>query len=264
MFEYSCKDVAEEIKEEVRNSISQHASYTLHIISNGSPQGERYIRNKVKVGTECGLAVKVWYLQDKEPDQVMDFINSLTEGAIIVQMPFFKESLDDYKVIDAIPSYQDADGLTKDSPVYPATAQGIFTFLNKNHLIEGKHIVVIGRSNLVGRPLTEMLSKTNATVTMCHSKTENLCEITRTADVIVCAVGKRNFLTKEHIAHDRDVYVVDVGINFDEHGKLCGDVSKEVADETTFVTPVPGGVGLLTTATLMKNVIDLYAKWKGC
>lgn len=262
MFEYSCKDVAEELKETVRNSLQHHNDYTLHIISNGSPQGERYIRNKVKVGTECGLDVKVWYLQDKTPDQVIDFINSLIEGAIIVQMPFFKNGLDDYKVIDAIPAYQDADGLTKDSPVYPATAQGIFTFLNKNHLIEGKHIVVIGRSNLVGRPLTEMLSRTNATVTMCHSKTENLSEITRTADVIVCAVGKRNFLTKEHIANDRNVYVVDVGINFDEHGKLCGDVSKEVADETTFVTPVPRGVGLLTTATLMKNVVDLYTNKK--
>lgn len=262
MFEYSCKDVAEELKETVRNSLHHHNDYTLHIISNGSKEGERYIRNKVKVGTECGLVVKVWDLENKNPDQVIDFIKTLDKGAIIVQMPFFKKSLDDYRVIKAIPAYQDADGLTEDSPVYPATAQGIFTFLNKNHLIEGKHIVVIGRSNLVGRPLTEMLSKTNATVTMCHSKTENLCEITRTADVIVCAVGKRNFLTKEHIAHDRDVYVVDVGINFDEHGKLCGDVSKDVADETTFVTPVPGGVGLLTTATLMKNVIDLYNQKK--
>ena len=258
MFEYSCKDVAEEIKESVRNSVSYPNEYTLHIISNGSPEGERYIRNKVKVGTDCGLDVKVWNLADKNTYQVIEFINSLDTGAIIVQMPFFNEVLDDYKVIDAIPGYQDADGLTADSPVYPATAQGIYTLLSKNNLIEGKHIVVIGRSNLVGRPLTEMLSRTNATVTMCHSKTENLHEITRTADVIVCAVGKRNFLTKHHIAYDRDVHVVDVGINFDEQGKLCGDVAKEVEDESTFVTPVPGGVGLLTTATLMKNVINLY------
>ena len=127
MFEFSCKDVAEELKETVRNSLHHHNDYTLHIISNGSKEGERYIRNKVKVGTECCLDVKVWHLADKDPDQVIEFIKSLDKGAIIVQMPFFKKSLDDYRVIKAIPAYQDADGLTEDSPVYPATAQGIFT-----------------------------------------------------------------------------------------------------------------------------------------
>lgn len=258
MFQYTCKDVAEEIKESVRKNIKYPGQYTLHIISNGSPEGERYIRNKVKVGAECNIDVKVWNLAGKNNYEVVDFINTLDTGAIIVQMPFFNEVLDDYEVIDAIPSYQDADGLKADSSVYPATAQGVYTFLNKNQLIEGKHIVVIGRSNLVGKPLTEMLQRTNATVTMCHSKTENLYEITRTADVIVCAVGKRNFLTKHHVAYDRTVHIVDVGINFDEQGKLCGDVSKEVAGESVFVTPVPGGVGLLTTATLMENVISLF------
>lgn len=258
MFQYTCKDVAEEIKEGVRKTVKYPGQYTLHIISNGSPEGERYIRNKVKVGTECGIDVKVWNLAGKEPYQVTDFINTLDTGAIIVQMPFFKDKIDDYEVIDAIPSYQDADGLKENSSVYPATAQGIYTFLNINKLINGKHIVIIGRSNLVGKPLTEILTRTNATVTMCHSKTENLYEITRTADVIVCAVGKRNFLTKHHIAYDRTVHIVDVGINFDEQGKLCGDVSKEVAGESVFVTPVPGGVGLLTTATLMENVVNLF------
>ena len=258
MFQYTCKEVAEEIKESVRKNIKYPGQYTLHIISNGSPEGERYIRNKVKVGAECNIDVKVWNLAGKNNYEVVDFINTLDTGAIIVQMPFFNEVLDDYEVIDAIPGYQDADGLKADSSVYPATAQGVYTFLNKNQLIEGKHIVVIGRSNLVGKPLTEMLQRTNATVTMCHSKTENLHEITRTADVIVCAVGKRNFLCKHHIAYDRTVHIVDVGINFDEQGKLCGDVSKEVAGESVFVTPVPGGVGLLTTATLMENVISLF------
>ena len=258
MFQYTCKEVAEEIKESVRKNIKYPGQYTLHIISNGSPEGERYIRNKVKVGAECNIDVKVWNLAGKNNYEVVDFINTLDTGAIIVQMPFFNEVLDDYEVIDAIPGYQDADGLKADSSVYPATAQGVYTFLNKNQLIEGKHIVVIGRSNLVGKPLTEMLQRTNATVTMCHSKTENLHEITRTADVIVCAVGKRNFLCKHHIAYDRTVHIVDVGINFDEQGKLCGDVSKEVAGESVFVTSVPGGVGLLTTATLMENVISLF------
>ena len=258
MFQYTCKDVAEEIKEGVRKSVKYPGQYTLHIISNGSPEGERYIRNKVKVGAECNIDVKVWNLAGKSTYEVIDFINTLDTGAIIVQMPFFNEVLDDYEVIDAITSYQDADGLKADSSVYPATAQGVYTFLNKNQLIEGKHIVVIGRSNLVGKPLTEMLQRTNATVTMCHSKTENLYEITRTADVIVCVVGKRNFLTKHHIAYDRTVHIVDVGINFDEQGKLCGDVSKEVEGESVFVTPVPGGVGLLTTATLMENVVNLF------
>lgn len=258
MFQYTCKDVAEEIKEGVRKTVKCPGQYTLHIISNGSPEGERYIRNKVKVGTECGIEVKVWNLADKNVYEVIDFINNIDTGAIIVQMPFFKEFIDDYELIASIPDYQDADGLKENSSVYPATAQGIYTLLSKNKLIEGKHIVVIGRSYLVGRPLTEMLQQTHATVTMCHSKTENLYEITRTADVIVCAVGKRNFLTKHHIAYDRTVHIVDVGINFDEQGKLCGDVSKEVAGESVFVTPVPGGVGLLTTATLMENVVNLF------
>ena len=256
MFEISCKELAEQIKEEVRKEV-EGKECTLNIISNGSPEGERYIRNKVKVGTECGINVKVWNMKDREPAEVVDFICHMNTEPIIVQMPFTGNKYLDEDLISYIPAYKDADGLSPDPLVNPATAEGVFELLVKNNLIKGKHIVVIGRSNLVGRPLTNLLLDTDATVTMCHSKTENLYEITRTADVIVCAVGKRNFLTKHHIAYDRDVYVVDVGINFDEQGKLCGDVSKEVSSENCFVTPVPGGVGLLTTAVLMRNVSGL-------
>lgn len=256
MFHYTCKELAEQIKEEVRKEV-EGKECTLNIISNGSPEGERYIRNKVKVGTECGINVKVWNMKGREPAEVIDFICHMNTEPIIVQMPFTGNKYLDEDLISYIPAYQDADGLAPDPLVNPATAEGVFELLVKNNLIKGKHIVVIGRSNLVGRPLTNLLLDTDATVTMCHSKTENLYEITRTADVIVCAVGKRNFLTKHHIAYDRDVHVVDVGINFDEQGKLCGDVSKEVSSANCFVTPVPGGVGLLTTAVLMRNVSGL-------
>ena len=142
--------------------------------------------------------------------------------------------------------------------VYPCTPMGIIRLLEYYDIkIEGKHAVVIGRSNIVGRPLAQMLLNRDATVTICHSRTHNLAEITSQADILISAVGKRSLVTKDMVK--QGAVVIDVGMNRTEEGKLCGDVDFwQVEQKASFITPVPGGVGPMTICSLMKNTFDLY------
>lgn len=251
MFIISCKDQAEVVKNHLVNTKTAH----LHIICNNSQAGNRYVRNKCKVARECNIIPHCHRLEDTSFWAVKDLIDKIEQseevGPIIIQLPF--SSFVDNHLDKLIPSYLDADGLTKNAHVTPATAEGIFEILRVNSLISGKHIVVIGRSKLVGKPLVKKLLETNATVTLCHSRTKDIKSITRTADVIVVAVGIPNFITKEYIDESKPVHIVDVGINVDYTGKMSGDVDPEIKSENVFITPVPGGVGLLTTAYLMVN-----------
>ena len=138
---------------------------------------------------------------------------------------------------------------------YPATPKGIMTLLNNYNInVEGKHVVIIGRSNIVGKPLAQMMLSKNATVTICHSKTENLEQITKTADILVAAIGKPKFINETHIKDN--IIIVDVGINKTEEG-LCGDVDFErVKDKCYAITPVPGGVGPMTVYSLVENILQ--------
>ena len=132
-------------------------------------------------------------------DELIECIKAIPAVGIMIQMPFYDEEAKNQKLLEAIPNYADVDGLTKDALVIPATAKGVFEYLIANDLINGKKIVIIGRSKLVGLPLAKLLTGLNCTVTMCHSKTPDIKEYTKVADVVVCAVGKRNFLDNSFI-----------------------------------------------------------------
>lgn len=254
----TCKELAESIKAEVKTEIDKlKHKPTLAIISNNKPDGERYIRNKVKVAEEVGIQADVFTLS--EDDDIKQFIRKLCDyTGIIIQMPYYDDKAKDEELVHKIPFFQDVDGLTGWDMVTPATTLGVYKYLETNNLIEGKNITIIGRSKLVGMPLAKLLLNTNATVTLCHSRTRNLSVHTLEADVIVCAVGKREFITSDMISKYGTTHIIDVGINFDDNGKMCGDVAKEVKEMPNVVaTPVPNGVGLLTTACLMYNALEL-------
>lgn len=259
----TCKELAERIKSEVKEEVKKMKDpVTLAIISNNTPDGERYIRNKVKVAEEVGIKAEVFKVDESNP------INKLIEklawhSGLIIQMPYYSDKLKDEQLINKIPFYQDVDGLTDSNEITPATALGIYKYLEVNNLINGKRITIIGRSKLVGMPLAKMLLNTDATVTLCHSKTKELQDHTLDADVIVCAVGKADFITNYHLWRDKEYHIVDVGINFKD-GKMVGDVSQKVKEMPNVIaTPVPSGVGLLTTACLMENTLKLH-KFVNC
>lgn len=254
----TCEQLANQIKAEVKQKISElREQPKLAIISNNRPDGERYIRNKVKVAEEVGIKAEVYNVDENNP--IGKLIDKLAwHSGLIIQMPFYGDKKRDEELCYKVPFYQDVDGLTIDNNITPATALGIFKYLKANNLIDGKNIVVIGRSKLVGMPLVKLLLNTDATVTLCHSKTRDLATYTSEADVIVCAVGKADFITKKHLWQCLNYHIVDVGINFKD-GKMVGDVSQEVKElSNVVVTPVPKGVGLLTTACLMENVYELH------
>lgn len=183
---------------------------------------------------------------------------------ILVQLPLPRHINTDM-VIERINPEKDVDGFTAINTgklwlgqydIAPCTAIGVIELLDYYNIdIAGKHCVIVGRSNIVGKPVAALMLERNATVTVCHSKTQNLYDITRTADILITAVGKPKFITRDMVKDG--AVVIDVGINRDENGKLYGDVDFEnVKDKTTAITPVPGGCGPMTVAMLMKNTLE--------
>lgn len=254
----TCIELANQTKERIKAEVFEYDEKpTLAIISNGKPDGQRYIRNKIKVAEELGIKAEVFELPNLGIEEFKKQIKAMNHTGIILQLPYINKEID-REYIEAIPLCQDVDGLL--GLITPATAKGVFEYLKANNLIDGKNIVIIGRSQLVGMPLAKLLLNTDATVTLCHSKTKDLQLYTLEADVIISAVGKINFITKYHLWGDRDYHIVDVGINFDEDGCICGDVADDVkAMDNVTTTPVPRGVGLLTTAFLMDNLMELHS-----
>lgn len=232
-----------------------------------------YVRNKKKTAEKLGInSLVIEYPENITENELLKKIDELNNDknitAILVQLPLPKH-IDKFKVIDSISPDKDVDGLTpynlgklfagEEPYVYPCTPKGILLLLDEYKInIEGKHVVVIGRSNLVGKPVAQMLLKRNATVTMCHSYTENLSEITKTADIIVSAVGK-NVIGEKMLKSN--CVVVDVGIFKDENGKVRGDVDFDgVSNIAAYISPVPGGVGPMTIASLMLNTVELFER----
>lgn len=233
-----------------------------------------YIRNKQKACDYCGITSTTYYLgDDTTRDELVDLIDELNQDdtvtGILVQLPL-PFGFDEWDILNKIDPKKDVDGFTISNVaklargsheyncIYPCTPLGIDYLLDYYNVdVKGKHCVVIGRSNIVGRPMAEMLLNNDATVTICHSKTENLAEVCKSADILICAIGKPKFFTKDYIKNG--AVVIDVGMNRDENGKLCGDVDfNGVKDMDIAITPVPGGVGPLTVATLMANCITAY------
>ena len=244
------------------------------------PASKVYVRNKLKACEKVGIASEHIVI-DEDMDSC-DFeellINLLSKNiydvnspyynvGIILQLPVPNKMFEEV-FNETIPPMSDVDGFgernklllyTKDVEPYhyPATPKGIMTLLsNYNIEVEGKHVVIIGRSEIVGRPLAQMMLDKNATVTVCHSKTKYLNEITETADILIVACGKPKFIKAEHIKEG--VTIIDVGINRLEDGSICGDVDfDDVKDKCYAITPVPGGVGPMTVYSLIENILSL-------
>lgn len=211
----------------------------------------RYVKNKKKDCEEIGINCEIyWYPEDISEDELIGEIVDLQPyvDGLIVQLPL-PQSIDVKKVQMAIDPKKDVDGFHPLSEFYAATPLGIVSWLvvGCGWKPVGQHVVIIGRSGIVGKPLAKMMTDLDATVTLCHSKTKNLEALLDSADLIICAVGKANFLNCKNL----NIPVIDVGINLDENGKLVGDCWNVEGQE---VTPVPGGVGLLTRAALLMNV----------
>lgn len=247
---------------------------TLAVILVGeNPASQIYVRNKKKTAEKLGInSLSIEYPSDISEEELLNKIKELNSDekvtAILVQLPL-PAHINKNRIIDAILPQKDVDGLTpynlgklfsgEEPYVYPCTPKGILLLLDEYNIkLEGKNIVVVGRSNLVGKPVAQMLLKRNATVTMCHSHTKNLSEITKTADIIVSAVGKK--VIGEKMLKSNCV-VIDVGIFRDENGKISGDVDFENVSKTAaYISPVPGGVGPMTIASLMLNTVELARK----
>lgn len=239
------------------------------ILVGENPASQVYVRNKMKACEDCGLHS----ILEKHPASLteaallnrIDALNQDTSiHGILVQLPL-PEHIDAQKVIEAISPAKDVDGfhiasagalMTGIPGFWPCTPYGCMKMLESiGYELKGKHAVVIGRSNIVGKPMALMLLQKNATVTICHSATQNLKAITLQADVIVAAVGKRNILTADMVKPG--AVVLDVGMNRNEEGKLCGDVDFAGVEQVAgYITPVPGGVGPMTITMLLVNTLE--------
>lgn len=230
----------------------------LFIIQVGDNEASnRYVRNKVKDAEEIGIRAEVVkFPEDVTQETVEAALHQIVYGAedvptgIIIQLPL-PAQLDKNKLTNMIPREMDVDGFRLDSPFKPCTPLGVVKYLEYCGCpFTGANVLVIGRSDIVGKPLAQMLTDKDCTVTLAHSKTRNVYGLATSGmyDLIVCAVGKPKFLN----CYPIHVPVIDVGINFDENGKMCGDAFNT---ENRDVTPVPGGVGLLTRCALMENMI---------
>ena len=251
-----------------------------------NPASNVYVRNKINLCKEVGIEVK--HIQGDEETSQEALINSIKRfnldkdiHGIMVQLPL-PEHISEEAVINAIAPEKDIDGFTtinkgklmigdKDA-IIPCTPKGIMTILEHENIdLQGKNVVIAGRSNIVGKPLANLMINAGATVTVCNSKTNKdyLSYLFFNADIFVSAIGKANYFNEKFFLDNRmlteyleDTIAIDVGINRDNEGKLCGDISKELYDSFKDVTSVPGGVGVMTVLEVIKNSIECYERCK--
>lgn len=261
--------IKEEVKEKVKAYKEKGIEIALAVIQVGSdPASSVYVRNKKKACEFCGIKSLSYELpQETSQEELLALIDELNKmkacHGILVQLPLPKH-IDESKVIEAISPQKDVDGFHPQSVgnlcigkkgFLSCTPNGVIELLKRNDIkIEGKECVVVGRSNIVGKPMAILLLRENGTVTICHSRTKNLKEVCKRADILVVAIGKPKFITSEYVKEGATV--IDVGIHRNEDGKLCGDVDyDDVKDVCGAITPVPGGVGPMTIAMLMNNCV---------
>ena len=266
-------DLKNEIKQEV-DFIKQHNdSVGLAVIMAGDdPASNVYLNSKKKLANELGIDFYEYHFDKNiSEDEIINQINLLNTdkkiNGIFVEMPL-PDNLNKNKILSFIDPYKDIDGLNPislgmlASNVYsfaPCTAKSVVELLDRSNIsVEGKHVVILGRSNVVGKPLSLLMLNKNATVTICHSKTENIKNITKTADILVVAIGKKKFVDSSFISDN--AVVIDVGIHrdmIDGKSVLSGDVDfDDIKNKCSYITPVPGGVGPMTTVCLFKNCMD--------
>ena len=273
------KIVAAGIKQRLKQEIDTAVASGLHqphlvIISIGDdPASKVYVRNKIKACEECGILVThSAHNEDVSFHHIVGLIDYCNHDpsvdGIMVQLPL-PRGWDERVIIDTISPSKDVDGLTTTNIgrlrsgqdcFKPCTAKGIIDLCKYYDIeLDGKDVTIIGRSNIVGKPLADMMMAEGATVTQCHSHTSDVRFHTLPADIVVSAIGKPKFIGRGYIGYEQ--VVIDVGINRDEEGRLCGDVDFDNVKESCFaITPVPGGVGPMTVAELMSNTVDSWRK----
>lgn len=265
------KALAAKCKEQIKREVDtlRRKPGLAVIIVGDDPASRVYVNHKRKDCEECGFYSEEYALpatiSQKELLQLIDTLNKRGDiDGILCQLPL-PEGLDEELVLLAIDPGKDVDGfhpmnagalLIGKKGFLPCTPAGVMKMLEEYHIDpKGKHCVVVGRSNIVGKPMALLLLREHSTVTICHSRTVNLAEVCRSADILVAAVGKRGLVTGDMVK--QGAVVIDVAMNRDEAGKLCGDVNyDEAAAKASFITPVPGGVGPMTRAMLMQNTLE--------
>lgn len=263
------KEIKDEVKERVLALKEKGTSVTLAVIQVGNdPASTVYVGNKKKACEYTGIRSLAYEIPEETTEgELLNLVNSLNEredvDGILVQLPL-PPHINEDKVIEAISPAKDVDGFHPQSvgalsigkPGFVScTPAGIIELLKRYNIqISGKECVVIGRSNIVGKPVSMLLLRENGTVTICHSRTADLKEVTKRADILIVAIGKAKFITADYIKEG--AVVIDVGMDRDENGKLCGDADYDsVCKKAGAVTPVPGGVGPMTIAMLMNNCV---------
>lgn len=263
------KQIKDELRDEVEKLTEAGINACLAVIQVGNdPASTVYVNNKKKACAYVGINSRSYELPEDTSEQtLLDLVQKLNEdpevNGILVQLPLPKQ-IDEDKVIRTISPDKDVDGFHPvsvgrlwigEKGFLSCTPAGVIQLLKRSGIeIEGKECVIIGRSNIVGKPMAMLLLHESGTITICHSKTNNLKEICQNADILVVAIGKAKFITGDMIK--KGAVVIDVGMDRDENGKLCGDVDFDSAKEVAgYITPVPGGVGPMTIATLMRNTL---------
>ena len=268
------KKISQEIKDKLKEKVAamhaQGQEVTLAVVLVGQdPASCVYVRNKKRACEYIGIRSLSYELaEDTSEEEVLALIDKLNGdkdvNGILVQLPLPKH-MDEDKITRAIDPLKDVDGfhpqnvgaLSIGLPGFVScTPAGIIQLLKRSHIdMEGKHCVIVGRSNIVGKPMALLMLRENATVTVTHSKTKDLASVTRQADILIVAIGKKQFITADYVKEG--VVVIDVGMHRDENNHLCGDVAyDEVASHCSAITPVPGGVGPMTIAMLMHNCLE--------
>ena len=262
-------EIKEELKEKVAEYKKQGVEITLAVVKVGNaPASAVYVRNKEKACEYVGITSRTLALpEETTEEELLKVVNDLNEdkavNGILVQLPLPKH-IDESKVLLAIDSNKDVDGfhpvnvgkmVIGEETFLPCTPAGIIEMLKRTDVeISGKECVVIGRSNIVGKPMSMLMLKENATVTIAHSRTKDLKEVTKRADILVAAIGKAKFVTADYVKEG--AVIIDVGMDRDENGKLCGDVDFDsVSQVASAITPVPGGVGPMTVTMLLVNCL---------
>ena len=278
----SGKDISLKIKnqlklevEEIKKRYPRLPKLTVILVGDNQAS-QTYVRNKERgckyIGIESDLLYHDSSFSEEELLQEIDKLNKDDNvDGILVQLPL-PEHIDEQKVLNAIDPSKDVDGFHPNNianlflgekSLVPCTPKGMLVLLDEiGYDLEGKEVVIVGRSNIVGKPVALLCLQKNATVTIAHSKTKNLKEVCKRADVLIAAIGKAKFFNHEYVKDG--AIILDVGINRDENNKLCGDVDfDDVKDIVKAITPVPGGVGPMTITMLMKNTIDSFYKRNG-
>ena len=261
------KNLSAKIKDEIKGNVESYKETpVLAVVTIGDdPASKIYVNNKKKACEYVGMSfLHLSFDETVSEEKVIKKIKELNKdkfiNGIIVQLPLPKKFNED-RIVNTVDINKDVDGFRCGSAFVPPVAYGVMEIFDYYKInLEGKNVVVIGRSKAVGIPMVRECLKRNATVTICHSKTENLKQYTKNADILIVSVGKKNIISKSMIK--KDAVIIDVGINR-VNKKICGDVNPNVMDKCSYLTPVPGGVGPMTVVMLVKNTFKAYKKQNG-